>query len=817
MPAGIYLSQKTSIFKPKASSYTGYTPGGVCGEGPYSLFNSCVNGSPRLTASWNIPEKYGCNVFIKDNSTSIDYTISNECNKTLYLEDLGGNQIKEGGNYTLFVSNGDTAGCYNISVSNIITHCAVSATSTPIPSQRAVCQYPNLTASQLPLPSFASQISQVFVGGLAVYGTGALNDPTLNLSKSLLCSASRAQNLLIEVKYSPSFADGTDTRVFTIKFKLPDNSSVCSVAASTLSKPTAPEDSCDRYRNDQVNIKWLPVTNAYKYKLFIDDLSNGRELTLDDPNCLNSNLEDKCYVTQIPDTRENPIIVYIRPGYKYKIWVQAYDLSNNLSEPSEKTDMICGDLTPRILSDGRKIIDFPCYGLNPYPKSFPVKRKSDKQCFYTGISCYDDDRYTLDFSCDTKHLYTRDDFSVNSQSIHDLNLISSPEITNASCNNGILNVSWKDGGPQYELRAAKNLTQEQVEVIWGKDNSNRPDFSEGNDVKVSDYNQTSFSKNVGANNQFYTLWIHSKNQYGTGNQVYYPESVRCALPAEGLPKTVSSITVNNQILDLLTGNSLALILASSETNIPIQVSLSNGESINNTIRFIYSPPQITKPSSLSASCTNGVLTATWSKVESAINYELRGGKGLTDRPNDQVWENFPESDKIIGRQVTNCSTNLCSYSTSAVQNGAAYFLWVHSRTNTGISDATKLSSPVVCTLSTQPNPSPPTIQSPPSSSLPLLTSASCNNGVINVSWIGSGSSYELRAGMNLTKDQILDGTTWDNGHPNSNDLVSRNLTSTSFSKSVGNNNQFYTIWIHSRNSSGVLSDRVFYPDRVYCR
>lgn len=90
---------------------------------------------------------------------------------------------------------------------------------------------------------------------------------------------------------------------------------------------------------------------------------------------------------------------------------------------------------------------------------------------------------------------------------------------------------------------------------------------------------------------------------------------------------------------------------------------------------------------------------------------------------------------------------------------------------------------------------------------PTNVQTSCTNGILNISWTGPGPKYKLRAGKNLIKAQILDGT-WDASHPNADDIAVNDYTQTSFSRNVGANNQSYIVWLHTDNN-GVLSDRTF--------
>lgn len=574
---------------------------------------------------------------------------------------------------------------------------------TTVNSSRPVgpqLNYANAISSGSPSPSSQRTVTNVFVNynTLTGGGTDIMNVSSaqaFDLNRNDLCLASRAQNLLIGVKYSPPFADGADTRVFTIRFEMPEGSSVCSSFSRTPGVPDGlvpPSEGSMRAEvtvpgGSSVRLSWGVVSKASKYALRID-ASPGYEANCQSP--------DICMDVSLPEYTFN-----FREGQPYRWWAHSV-YEQPYRNPPQRWESDAS-VNKEFKFGTLELLDSTKSCSKYYWWNFPVRRKQDKLCFYHRTDCIDYNTYDLDPSCDFEHFVTKEDYSVKAdyQSFFtpaETQPSNLPQFTKAECNNGVLDIQWKDGGPQFELRVAKDLSKDDVERVWGKEGSDRPNFAEGNDVKVNDLNQTSYSKDVGANNQFYTVWVHSKNQYGIGDAVYYPDPVKCEAPAGAIQKLVSIIDINNQNLDI-SGNSLSINLSSErETYIPIQIKYSNS--------------------------------------------------GLTTQPT--------------------------------------------------------------------PPPAPPP---PPSSqsNLPSFTSASCNNGVINISWTGSGSRYELRAGMNLTKDQIVDGTTWDNGHPNSNDLVGRNLTQTSFTKNVGANNQYYTIWIHSRNSSGVLSDRVFYPNQVYCR
>lgn len=127
----MYLVQKTQIFKPRAAS----TPvqisiPEVCTPGSYALDPIYIT-APGLNVSWNIPhtgDDNSCNVFIHDNSTNLNYSVSKGClgaTSVTTLSDLDGTNpdtaVKEGVTYTLFVSNGDTNSCYNKAVANADT------------------------------------------------------------------------------------------------------------------------------------------------------------------------------------------------------------------------------------------------------------------------------------------------------------------------------------------------------------------------------------------------------------------------------------------------------------------------------------------------------------------------------------------------------------------------------------------------------------------------------------------------------------------------------------------------------------------------
>lgn len=151
LPFGIYLSQQTQIFKPRASEINS------CGLGPFYLNTSCINNIPRgLIATWsNIPGKFTndqgkivCNVFIKDNQTTKDYSISKDCTgfaQVNVLHDLDGNnpdaEIVPNRSYSLYISDGENVinGCFNILVNTTTAQCTDSIPiSTPTPSPRPV-------------------------------------------------------------------------------------------------------------------------------------------------------------------------------------------------------------------------------------------------------------------------------------------------------------------------------------------------------------------------------------------------------------------------------------------------------------------------------------------------------------------------------------------------------------------------------------------------------------------------------------------------------------------------------------------------------
>lgn len=101
-----------------------------------------------------------------------------------------------------------------------------------------------------------------------------------------------------------------------------------------------------------------------------------------------------------------------------------------------------------------------------------------------------------------------------------------PTISNASCDNGTLNLSWTGGGPKYHIRAAKDMTKAQVDSSWASGGHPITNV----DVAQNNHEGNTYSLNVGgANNQFYTVWIHSTDGNGNNSDpVYWPNPVACA-------------------------------------------------------------------------------------------------------------------------------------------------------------------------------------------------------------------------------------------------------------------------------------------------
>lgn len=148
LPVGIFLSQQTQIFKPRAAAQPTFSIPEVCTPGSYAL--TPINyGQPGLSVSWNIPPKIYdetgkavCNVFIHDNAENEnkDYKLSSDCSggtSLVTLHDVDNinpdRPVISNGDYTLFVSNGDPASCYNKAVANTprITSTPSPATSLP--------------------------------------------------------------------------------------------------------------------------------------------------------------------------------------------------------------------------------------------------------------------------------------------------------------------------------------------------------------------------------------------------------------------------------------------------------------------------------------------------------------------------------------------------------------------------------------------------------------------------------------------------------------------------------------------------------------
>lgn len=92
------------------------------------------------------------------------------------------------------------------------------------------------------------------------------------------------------------------------------------------------------------------------------------------------------------------------------------------------------------------------------------------------------------------------------------------------------------------------------------------------------------------------------------------------------------------------------------------------------------PPRV----GLNAKCVDGKLSVDWPVVDEAVNYKIRGGKDLTNRPDDSTWNNLAASKKIIADNITTCTYGLCVYNFSERATGEkigksdSYYLWLHS-------------------------------------------------------------------------------------------------------------------------------------------
>lgn len=100
-----------------------------------------------LKTNWNLGEGEGCNIFIR--SDTGDYSIGNKCSGSAQISEVGGQQIQEGGNYKLFVSNGkENDTCYNELKSQAKIYCSASQGGSQDQSKPAPEVKCSLTPSQ---------------------------------------------------------------------------------------------------------------------------------------------------------------------------------------------------------------------------------------------------------------------------------------------------------------------------------------------------------------------------------------------------------------------------------------------------------------------------------------------------------------------------------------------------------------------------------------------------------------------------------------------------------------------------------------------
>lgn len=90
------------------------------------------------------------------------------------------------------------------------------------------------------------------------------------------------------------------------------------------------------------------------------------------------------------------------------------------------------------------------------------------------------------------------------------------------------------------------------------------------------------------------------------------------------------------------------------------------------------PPTIT-----SATCQDGRVNISWTGVDGASSYELRAARNADATPSDWATRNHTEQRDLIGSNIS-CSGQ-CSFSQDGIIPGSKYFIWIHSKSEIGLS------------------------------------------------------------------------------------------------------------------------------------
>lgn len=151
-----------------------------------------------------------------------------------------------------------------------------------------------------------------------------------------------------------------------------------------------------------------------------------------------------------------------------------------------------------------------------------------------------------------------------------------------------------------------------------------------------------------------------------------------------------------------------------ETYQTLNVNLAQPEGSKTNIKMTFkavdksypNPPSTgATPANLTARCDESRLTLRWDQDSKADSYLIRGGKGLTSRPDDATWENLSDADRIRFDAADACSNGNCTYNTDTtltgrtIRAGESYYLWVHSKYSSGAQPPATV-GPVTCAQGT---------------------------------------------------------------------------------------------------------------------